>query len=156
MGRDWLELVPGSGKRKKARGGRGKGKAVHEAAGRLIAKVEKHRRRAGTLSADPITSRHIRAQFGRQHGLCFYCGTAFRIKRETPAHWKPHLRAYFHIEHKEPISRGGSSSCYNIVLACEPCNMEKSTQTADEFMRPAFKPKVIIRKAGGKTREVSP
>lgn len=41
-----------------------------------------------------------------------------------------------HIEHLVPKSRGGSDRASNLTLACEPCNVRKGTQTAEEFGYP--------------------
>jgi 5-methylcytosine-specific restriction endonuclease McrA len=40
------------------------------------------------------------------------------------------------IEHLVPKSRGGSDRASNLTLACEPCNVRKGHQTADEFGYP--------------------
>ena len=37
------------------------------------------------------------------------------------------------MEHLIPRARGGSDRVSNLVLACEPCNLKKGTQTASEF-----------------------
>jgi 5-methylcytosine-specific restriction endonuclease McrA len=49
---------------------------------------------------------------------CAYCGAS-----NTP----------LQIEHIVPRSRGGSDRVSNLTLACEPCNVRKGTQTAEEF-----------------------
>jgi len=38
-----------------------------------------------------------------------------------------------HIEHRKPISRGGSNWIANIAPACKKCNLSKSTKTEKEF-----------------------
>lgn len=40
------------------------------------------------------------------------------------------------IEHIIPVVRGGSDSLSNLTLACQPCNLQKNTQTAAEFGHP--------------------
>ncbi|HEX9414828.1 MAG TPA: RNA-guided endonuclease IscB, partial [Ktedonobacterales bacterium] len=40
------------------------------------------------------------------------------------------------VEHIVPKARGGSNRVSNLTIACEPCNMAKGTQTADEFGYP--------------------
>lgn len=54
-----------------------------------------------------------------QDGACFYCGTP--------------LFAAYHVEHKIPLSRGGTDRLTNICLACAPCNLRKGAKTEDEF-----------------------
>ena len=39
-----------------------------------------------------------------------------------------------HIEHKIPISRGGTHKNDNLVLACQDCNRLKNNKTAKEFI----------------------
>jgi 5-methylcytosine-specific restriction endonuclease McrA len=52
---------------------------------------------------------------------CAYCGS-----KEIP----------LQVEHIVPKSRGGSDRASNLTLACEPCNVRKGTQTAEEFAYP--------------------
>jgi RRXRR protein/HNH endonuclease len=40
------------------------------------------------------------------------------------------------LEHIVPRSRNGSDRVSNLALACEPCNLKKGTQTAEEFGHP--------------------
>jgi 5-methylcytosine-specific restriction endonuclease McrA len=40
----------------------------------------------------------------------------------------------FHVDHKTPLSRGGSNWPSNIVCACAECNMKKNAKTAEEFL----------------------
>jgi len=37
------------------------------------------------------------------------------------------------VEHLTPKSRGGSDRASNLVIACDPCNKRKGSQTAEEF-----------------------
>jgi hypothetical protein len=52
---------------------------------------------------------------------CAYCGN-----KDVP----------LQIEHIVPKSRGGSDRASNLTLACEPCNVRKGRQTAEEFGYP--------------------
>jgi 5-methylcytosine-specific restriction endonuclease McrA len=61
-----------------------------------------------------------------QDYLCYYCGKPF---------YHNTLKAVYHIEHKLPLSRGGSNDISNIAVACPRCNFDKGTKTADEFLR---------------------
>ncbi len=56
-------------------------------------------------------------QYKLQNGKCFYCN---KIKKLT-------------IDHKVPLSRGGSNCPDNIVLACLSCNCKKNDKTIEEF-----------------------
>ncbi len=50
--------------------------------------------------------------------LCAYCGEAKLLT----------------VDHKVPLSRGGSNDITNIVPACGPCNSRKHTRTAHEYL----------------------
>ena len=61
---------------------------------------------------------YLLEKFGR---CCVYCGdTGVKLQ----------------IEHIVPKARGGTNRIRNLTLACEPCNLEKSTKTASEFGYP--------------------
>lgn len=51
---------------------------------------------------------------------CFYCGAELNGGGE--------------VDHKLPISRGGSNWPSNLTLACRTCNRDKNNKTSDEFM----------------------
>lgn len=84
---------------------------------RHVAYQQRRRARAaqagGSFSGDDITEL-LQAQRGR----CFYC---------------PQPLASYHVEHRVPLSRGGSNDRSNIVLACPPCNLSKGRKTDAEF-----------------------
>lgn len=50
--------------------------------------------------------------------VCIYCGEA-----------KP-----LTVDHKIPLTRGGTNNIENIVPACASCNSRKGTKTAREFL----------------------
>lgn len=39
----------------------------------------------------------------------------------------------FHVDHKQPLSRGGSNWPTNLQLLCPPCNLSKGDKTPDEW-----------------------
>lgn len=41
----------------------------------------------------------------------------------------------YHLDHKNPIIRGGKSVKINLCVACPECNLHKGTLTADEFRK---------------------
>ena len=59
-----------------------------------------------------------RAQLKRYGNACAYC----------------HQRGTLQLEHVIPLSRGGTNRIANVVPACGPCNVEKGTLTAYEWM----------------------
>ena len=48
------------------------------------------------------------------------------------------LRGFYglHLDHIQPLSRGGSNHDDNIQLLCQPCNTAKSDRTMEEFQAP--------------------
>ncbi len=60
--------------------------------------------------------------FQNQKGRCAYCGRAHRID-------------YLEIDHKHPVSRGGSDDVDNLQLLCTSCNMRKGIQSDEELRR---------------------
>ncbi len=54
-------------------------------------------------------------------GLCHYCGKGFAAKDLT-------------MDHRTPMSRGGSSSKGNVVPCCKACNSEKKYFTPVEMI----------------------
>lgn len=80
-------------------------------------------RRAGTH-----TVAQWYAQIDTQNGLCYYCG------QEPPESVPGRAPGVLVKDHKIPIARGGSDSIENVVGACEPCNREKATRTAYEYL----------------------
>jgi hypothetical protein len=88
-------------------------KAKHAALG--------HRRRALQRgSGGSFTVADIKRIYKAQMGLCLYCTRA--------------LNGVYHIDHKTPVSRGGSNDPKNLCCACPRCNRRKSARTALEFM----------------------
>jgi len=67
-----------------------------------------------------ITAVDVRHAFSMQGGTCAYC----------PAD----LTQGYEVDHKMPVSRGGSNTPENICLACRPCNRSKHAKTVDEFI----------------------
>ena len=55
-----------------------------------------------------------------QGNLCFYCASILNDKAE--------------VDHKTPLSRGGSNWPENICLACQTCNRDKNNKSAAEYM----------------------
>lgn len=51
----------------------------------------------------------------------------------TPCHYCGTTEGPFHVDHKQPISRGGDDHWTNLVQACESCNLRKNDKTYEEF-----------------------
>ncbi len=73
------------------------------------------REAGGSVSADEIWQ-----MYESQDALCAYC--------EEP------LFGTFHVEHMQPISKGGRNDWTNVAIACPNCNWRKRDKTTEEFM----------------------
>jgi len=61
--------------------------------------------------------------FEEQEGRCYLCGELLYASFDDPVD----------LEHKVPVSRGGSNDLSNVGLAHSRCNHEKHTKTEVEF-----------------------
>ena len=59
--------------------------------------------------------------------ICTYCGREVLIGMNGGGQLAT-------IDHKTPLSRGGSWKRFNLTCACHRCNSEKSDMTAEEYM----------------------
>jgi 5-methylcytosine-specific restriction endonuclease McrA len=92
-----------------------------------IKKIATHRRRVKARQNEGVVKqKDVLALADQQNHRCYYCGASFFINGT--------LEYYFEIEHKIPISRGGSNDITNVALACRECNARKGIQTEAEFM----------------------
>ena len=57
--------------------------------------------------------------------MCNYCGKLLNVKSNMGKIWE--------IDHKIPLSRGGSNTPDNIVACDHACNRAKNNQTEEEF-----------------------
>jgi len=60
--------------------------------------------------------------YSKQKGKCNYCGCKLAIH-------------HFHVDHKNPVGRGGSERLSNKQFLCGPCNSRKGDLTDGEFRR---------------------
>lgn len=65
------------------------------------------------------------------HDRCFYCDVELNGKGE--------------IDHKIPVSLGGTNSPDNLTLSCTKCNRDKHNKTAIEFLEYRKKMKLKVR-----------
>ena len=79
------------------------------------------KRRARKANADgTATAEQIKARFQYHENRCYYCGDN---------------ESGLHVEHRIPLSRGGSNWPSNLVPACPTCNLSKGTKTEKEFLK---------------------
>lgn len=89
--------------------------------GKLMSRKQKAIRRARKVaSPGNLTIKGIRRQYDAQQGRCYYC--------------KAELSDKYHVDHFIPLSRGGTNTLDNIVIACPTCNMRKHNKMPDEFL----------------------
>lgn len=74
-----------------------------------------------------LRPRQIKAKrrrvFDAAGGACFYCKAELQIDGD------------WHVEHRVPLARGGTSLMENLTAACIPCNSKKRTMTDEEFFK---------------------
>ena len=51
---------------------------------------------------------------------CYYCGKQIEGRNKT-------------VDHKIPISRGGTNARENLVMCCQSCNSHKNNRTESEY-----------------------
>ena len=86
---------------------------------RELFKAHNQKRRALEVNAaGNATAADIQARFDYHGNRCYYCGCDGKMT----------------IEHRIPLSRGGTHYPANIVPACQSCNFSKGTKTESEFV----------------------
>lgn len=82
--------------------------------------VQENRRAQKLAAGGRITKADVERMWTKQEGRCAYCSNM--------------LTSGYHLEHKIPLSRGGTHTPDNVCLSCKTCNFKKHTMTAEEFM----------------------
>lgn len=75
------------------------------------------RRRAWVKDGD--TTRDIHNWTSRQEKICYWCGI-FCLDR-------------FHVDHYQPLSKGGKHEIPNLVISCPRCNLKKNAKDPYDF-----------------------
>lgn len=68
--------------------------------------------------ADAITPEQFQSFFYKD--TCYYCGAKIEGRNKT-------------IDHKTPISRGGTNAIENLCVCCQSCNSKKHNKTEEEY-----------------------
>lgn len=76
-----------------------------------------------------VTRANLRQQYGDD---CFYCGVLMTFVRSRQGDPRPLNLAT--LEHVVAISRGGTHTWDNVVLACWSCNCSKRHSSVDEWL----------------------
>ena len=84
---------------------------------------EEERPKNKRVSLDPLYKKALTDELvKKQNGRCMYCGS--RVRRDL-----------FDLDHKNPVSRGGTNRKSNFQLLCRTCNTRKGSLTDREFRR---------------------
>jgi hypothetical protein len=87
---------------------------------RMLSRIRSHERRAKIhVSGGSYTPDDVAKQLKAQGGNCWWCGAPLDEK--------------YHIDHRIPISKGGSNDAGNIVIAHPQCNLHKSAKMPWDF-----------------------
>lgn len=82
--------------------------------------VKNHKRRARKQQAGgSFSNKDIQLMMINQRGRCWYC--------------QCDIRDGYHIDHRIPLSRGGTNDPSNLVLACASCNLSKHNKLPHEW-----------------------
>lgn len=82
-------------------------------------KLRTHRQRA---AGDMPSAPDLHYTRCMQDSRCTYCGDLLGVDGSS-----------IHLDHKVPVSRGGTNDGKNLQWLCGPCNMKKGTQTHEEY-----------------------
>jgi len=83
-------------------------------------KNNKHNRRV-IINSSKLSSADFSAWETSELKICAYCGASCANS--------------YHIDHIEPLSKGGQHELDNLVIACPTCNMQKSAHSLLIFMK---------------------
>lgn len=84
-----------------------------------------HMRRVRAMQAEgKFTVQDMNRIYSEQDGQCSYCG--IRVFMDIPHD--------LHIDHAQPLSRGGTNWPDNLNISCEWCNCSKADKTVLEWM----------------------
>ena len=82
----------------------------------------------------------IRALIKRDGLKCHYCGKKLSLRDDgLPLEYYRSLRILneyqrLTLDHKKPISRGGTDRLYNLVIACASCNTRRGDMPYLKFL----------------------
>lgn len=80
-----------------------------------------HRRARRAREAGVVHERYTRVEvLSSTGGVCYLCGKILQLD--------------WHVDHVQPISRGGEDTLSNVLPACPACNLSKGAKTLDEYL----------------------
>lgn len=100
-----------------------KRRSIYYAENREMFSAARHRRRARAIHAQGnFTKEQWFTKLKFFGNRCYLCGVSLENLQT-------------HLEHRIPISRGGSNWISNIAPACKKCNLTKNNKTEKEFRK---------------------
>jgi 5-methylcytosine-specific restriction endonuclease McrA len=87
---------------------------------KLINQNRRYRKKYNTNPGDRLTTAQIN-YLTEIYKQCAYCNTELSSENT-------------HIDHIHPLSKDGSHSIDNVVLACKDCNLQKNAKTLDQWL----------------------
>lgn len=85
-------------------------------------KAYRYARRARKLNNGPcMTSVEYESWEAAEPKECFYCGADCS-------------NGDYHVDHIQPLSKGGTHQAHNLCIACKPCNLTKNDRDPEEFL----------------------
>jgi 5-methylcytosine-specific restriction endonuclease McrA len=87
---------------------------------KLKSQNRRYRKQYNTNPEEKLTKKQL-DHLTEVYTHCAYCSTPLTSENT-------------HIDHIHPLSKGGSHSIDNVVLACKDCNLKKHTKTLDEWL----------------------
>lgn len=88
-------------------------------------RIQMSKRRAQTRQAGGTPTVTIAELHEKQRGRCWWCNKKVEA-------------ANTHLDHRIPLSRGGTNDDSNLVLACAPCNLSKHSKMPWEWIGRLF------------------
>src|SRR5690606_23515424 len=85
----------------------------------IISRSYKARRRIIEKGGD--STKEIYQWVKNQDKVCYWCGI--------------YCENSYHIDHYNPLSRGGSHTIGNLVISCPSCNLKKNAKDPYEFAK---------------------
>lgn len=103
-------------------------------------------RHRAALKREQITIKKLRVLYGRywrhyaapeyflaslhdERDFCPYCGTWFDEITPNPFNDSP-----LHLDHMDPLDKGGENSIRNAVICCGPCNIQKGKRSFTDWL----------------------
>lgn len=102
---------------------------------------QKQRSAEEAAAAEERARRHrllwaLRKQVEARDGTaCHYCGGETFVLPVGVPFDTDQLKAERTLDHRVPVSRGGTDTLDNLVIACRTCNNRKGTRSYDVFKR---------------------